>query len=64
MEARVLRLLPTPSSVSATPIHLLPPGEKEDIGSLLPSLLVGEGARRADEGEATDSVFAEVQQNG
>jgi very-short-patch-repair endonuclease len=46
-----------PSSVSAPPIHLLPRGEKEEevAANALPSPLVGEGARRADEGVATNT---------
>ena len=51
-----LQVEEAPSSVSASPSHLLPRGEKEDLPHRLPPLpspLVGEGARRADEGEAT-----------
>jgi hypothetical protein len=50
-----LQVQQAPSSVSAAPSHLLPRGEKEgaerDVANL-PSPLVGEGARRADEGDA------------
>jgi very-short-patch-repair endonuclease len=46
--------LTSPSSVSAAPSHLLPRGEKGsdcNLTALSPSPLVGEGARRADEGD-------------
>jgi sulfatase modifying factor 1 len=49
-----------PSSVSASPSHLLPQGEKGDPTEASvpwPSPLAGEGARRADEGGAPSSTF-------
>ena len=51
-----------PSSVSAAPSHLLPRGEKGadwKLSAQSPSPLVGEGARRADEGafEATNCAI-------
>ncbi len=51
-----LQVQEAPSSVSASPSHLLPRGEKGSLPQRLPPLpspLVGEGARRADEGVAT-----------